>query len=123
MVQELGETRQEMMKTDAADIEKILNRRGKDSYFIVIHHKNTRMTVKGSGEQVLMRLVKDYDKRPQNLLGTIIMEVKDGEIIDTKINLHDIPVDWGLVEAKAGLIDTPYIQHRPDISNNYIYNI
>lgn len=122
MVQELGETTNEMMKADDADVQEILNRRPKGHYYIVIHHKPTKMSMT-TGEHVLMRVVKDYDKKPLPLVGTIILEVKDGDIIDTQINVHDAPINWGAVEEKAGLITDPYVQKRPDIGGAYLYNV
>ena len=121
MVQELGETSQEMMRADDKEVQAILNRRPKGHYWIVIAHKTTKMRM-DTGQHVLMRLVKDYDNKPRPLLGTIILEVKDGDIIDHSINLHDMPVDWGLIVPKAGVISRPYVQVRPDIAKAYVYN-
>lgn len=121
MVQELGETVQEMQKADEKEIEKILNRRPSGHYWIVIGYKPTHKSLK-TGEHMIMRVVKDYDKKPTNLLGTIILEVRDGDIINETINIHDIPINWGLIEPKAGLIEHPYVQRRSDISDSYIYN-
>ena len=90
MVQELRETTDEMMKADDKAVQDILNRRPKGHYWIVIHHKPSKLRMK-SGEQVLMRVVKDYDTKPKPLLGTIILEVKDGDVISHSINLHDMP--------------------------------
>lgn len=122
MVQELGETTQEMMKDDDKEVQDILNRRPSGRYWIVIHHKPSKMRM-DTGEQVLMRLVKDYDERPKPLIGTVILEVNDGEIVSHQINLHDAPIDWFSIESKAGLITDPYTQNRPDISNAYMFNV
>lgn len=121
MAQELGETSQEMMKADDQAVQDILNRRPKGHYWIVIHHKpiNRRLT---TGEKVMMRLVKDYNKKPRNNLGTVVLEVNDGEIVSHAINLHDAPIDWGKIIPSAGLIETPYVQRRSDISGAYLYN-
>src|SRR4030067_628260 len=110
MVQELGETVQEMQKGDEKLIEEILNRRPSGHYWILIHYKPTGKFLK-SGEQVIMHVVKDYDKKPKNFLGTIILEVKDGEIVKETINIHDITIDWSLILPKAGLIETLYVYH------------
>jgi len=121
MVQELGETVQEMMNTDQQAVEDILNRRPNGHYWIVIHHKPSKMRMK-TGEQVLMRLVKDYDERPKPLLGTVVLEVRDGEITDHQINLHDAPIDWEKVAPHAGLTENPYVQQRPELKGSYIFN-
>ena len=121
MKQELGETKQAMIADDEASIGEILNRRPTGNYWIVIHHKPTKMTLT-TGEMVIMRLVKDYDTKPKPLLGTIILEVKDGEIINHEISPHDAPIEWGKVEKKAGLIDTTtgFENHRA--AKAYVYN-
>jgi len=121
MVQELGETKQAMMAQDEKDVEDILNRRPTGHYWIVIHHKLTHMKLQ-TGEHVMVRVVKDYDKRPEALIGTIIMEVKDGEIVNTEVSPHDAPIDWGSVEQKAGLVDptTGIENHRA--AKGYVYN-
>jgi hypothetical protein len=121
MVQELGETVNEMMKDDDQDVQDILNARPKGHYWVVIHHKKSKMRMK-TGEQVLMRLVKAYDTEPRPLLGTVILEVREGEIVSHKINLHDAPINWGAIESKAGLIETPYVQQRPDLKGSYVFN-
>ncbi len=122
MVQELGETAQEMMKADDQAVQDILNRRPKGHYWIVIHHRPAKMKM-DTGEYVLIRLVKDYDKRPKPLLGTIILEVKNGDIVSHKINVHDIPVDMERLAPHLGLLDTPTVQEgRSDIAGAYVYN-
>ena len=88
MRQELGETKQAMMDSDWKEVQNILNTRPTGDYWIVIHHKPTKMRME-SGQQVLMRLVKAYDKKPSDLLGTIVLEVKDGEIFNTIVHPHD----------------------------------
>jgi len=119
-MQELGETKQEMIKSDEKDVEDILNRRPTGHYWIVITHKSTKMRL-DTGEQVLMRLVKDYDKKPKKLLGTIVLEVKDGEIISHDINPHDVPIDWGSIEKHAGLIENPSFKKDPLSAPSYLY--
>lgn len=121
MVQELGETTQEMMKTDDQAVQDILNERPTGHYWIVIHHKNSKMRME-TGEQVLMRLVKAYDTKPTPLLGTIILEVKDGDVISHDINLHDAPIDWEAIEPHAGLTENPYVQQRPELNGSYVFN-
>lgn len=121
MAQELGETSQEMMKADDREVEKILNRRPTGHYWIVIAHKPSKFSLK-TGEKVIMRVVKDYNVKPRPLLGTIILEVKDGQIVNHSINMPDAPIDWYSIERKAGLITDPYVQKRPDIGTAYLYN-
>jgi len=121
VVQELGETVQAMREADEKEVEKILNSRPTGHYWIVIGYKPTHKKLK-TGENMIMRVVKAYDKQPINLLGTIVLEVRDGEVVNETINIHDIPLDWSQIMPKAGLITTPYVQHRSDITGSYIYN-
>lgn len=122
MVQELGETVQEMIKADEKDVQKILNRRPKGHYWIVIHHRPSKVKM-DTGEYVLIRHIKDYDIRPKPLLGTIILEVKNGEVTSHKINVHDIPLDHARLAPHLGLLDKPAVQTgRSDISGAYVYN-
>lgn len=110
-----------MMKADDQAVQDILNRRPSGHYWIVIHHKPTKMKL-DSGESVLMRVVKDYNTKPRNNLGTVVLEVKDGEIINHSINLHDAPIDWNRIIDKVGSTDTPYVQQRSDIAGAYVWN-
>lgn len=121
MRQELGETTQEMIKADDAEVQRILNRRPTGHYWIVIHHKVTKMHL-DSGERVIMRVVKDYDQRPRALVGTIILEVKDGEIVDHTVSPPDAPIDWGAVESAAGLKDYPAVIEKNPAAGAYLYN-
>lgn len=122
MVQELGETVQEMMKADDQAVQDILNRRPTGHYWIVIHHRPAKLKM-DTGEYVLIRLVKDYDKRPKPLLGTIIIEVKDGDIISHKVNVHDMPIDEARLAPLLGLEEHASVQSgRRDIAGAYSYN-
>ena len=122
MVQERGETVEEMMRQDDKDVQDILNRRPDGHYWIVICHKPTKMKM-DTGESVLIRHIKDYDKEPKPLLGTIILEVKNGEIISHKINVHDMPIDHAKLAPHLGLETTPGVQEkRGDIAGSYVYN-
>jgi hypothetical protein len=122
MAQELRETVQEMMKADDKEVQDILNRRPKGHYWIVIHHRPTKLRM-DTGEYVLARVIKDYDKKPKPLLGTIILEVKNGEIIDHKVNVHDMPIDFDRLSPHLGLETTPTVQRgRSDIAGAYAYN-
>lgn len=122
MVQELGETVQEMMRADDRDVQNILNRRPKGHYWIVITHKPTKKKM-DTGEYVLMRLVKDYDVRPKPMLGTIILEVKDGDIVSHSMNVHDMPIDYEKLHRHLGFEVNPTVQEgRRDIAGAYVYN-
>tara|TARA_R110002096_G_scaffold48903_1_gene129378 strand:+ start:778 stop:1152 length:375 start_codon:yes stop_codon:yes gene_type:complete len=122
MVQELGETTQEMMKADDQAVQDILNKRPKGHYWIVIHHRPAKVRM-DTGEYVLIRLVKDYDTRPKNLLGTIVLEVREGSIVDHKINVHDMPIDEARLAPHLGFEVNPHVQGgRRDISRAYAYN-
>lgn len=121
MVQELGETVQEMMRADDKSVQDILNKRPTGHYWIVIAHKPTKVKMT-TGEKVIARLVKAYDKKPKPLLGTVVLEVKDGDIIDHQINMHDQPIDWGAIHNHLGFDQNPYVQKRRDIAGAYVYN-
>ncbi len=121
MVQELGETAQEMMKADDQLVQDILNRRPTGHYWIVICHKPTKMKM-DTGEYVLAHLVKDYDKEPKPMLGTVILEVKNADIVSHKVNVHDIPIDTERLAPHLGFEINPSVQKRPDIAGAYIYN-
>ena len=122
MVQELGETVQEMMKADDLAVQDILNRRPEGHYWIVIHHRPAKVKM-DTGEYVLMRLVKDYDKCPQPLLGTITLEVKNGDIVSHKINVHDMPIDEERLAPHLGFSEAPIVHTgRRDIAGAYVYN-
>lgn len=122
MAQELGETAQEMMRSDDTAVQDILNRRPRGHYWIVIHHRPAKIKM-DTGEYVLIRHIKDYDKRPKPLLGTVILEIKQGEVVDHKINFHDIPVDMERLTPHLGSLAMPTIQEkRSDIAGAYVYN-
>ena len=122
MVQEIGETVQEMMKADDQAVQDILNRRPSGHYWIVIHHAPTKVKM-DTGEYVLIRLIKDYDTKPQSLLGTIILEVKDGDIVGHRVSVHDKPIDNERVAPHLGFEINPGVQtNRRDIASSYVYN-
>jgi hypothetical protein len=111
-----------MIKADIQEVENILNRRPKGHYWIVIHHRPTKMKL-DTGEYVLMRLVKDYDKKPTSQLGTIILEIKDGERINLEINIHDMPINFDQLSPHLGLQRNSFVQEgRSNISGAYLYN-
>lgn len=121
MAQELGETTDEMMRTDDQEVQNILNDRPRGHYYIVIHHKQTKNYL-DTGERIFMRHIKAYDTKPKPQVGMVILEVKDGDIIDHVISPHDAPVDWGSIENKAGLTTNPTVFEKHPISKSYIYN-
>lgn len=121
MKQELGETTDAMMTQDDQAVQDILNKRPSGHYYIVIHHKPIKTKMK-TGEQVIMRHIKAYDKKPMAQVGMVILEVLDGDVIDYVISPHDMPTDWGKIEKHAGLIDHPTVFEKHPIAGNYIYN-
>ena len=121
MAQELGETTNEMMKSDDQAVQDILNQRPTGHYWIVIHHKKTNRKMT-TGEMVLMRHIKAYDVKPKPQVGMVILEVKDGDIVNHLISPHDAPIDWGAIEKHAGLVTTPTVFERHPISGSYVYN-
>lgn len=122
MKQELGETAEEMMRNDASEVEDILNRRPSGHYWIVITHKDIKKRL-DTGERVLVRVVKDYDKKPNSLVGTIVLEVKEGEIVHTDVNPHDAPIDMQRVYPYLGDRILPQVkENRPDVAGAYVYN-
>jgi hypothetical protein len=121
MVQELGETAQQMMADDDKEVQDILNSRPTGHYWIVIAHKPSKYRL-NTGQQVITRVCKAYNSPPRTLIGTVVLEVLDGRIVSEKVNIPDAPIDWGAVENKAGLIVNPYVQQRPDIGKTYLYN-
>lgn len=121
MKQELGETTEEMMKSDDQAVQDILNARPSGHYWIVIHHKPTKMHL-DTGESVLIRHVKAYNVQPKALMGTVILEVENGEILDHTVSPHDAPIDWGAIEKHAGRVDTPGVFEAHPISGAYVYN-
>lgn len=121
MSQNLGETTDALMKNDDQMVQDILNRRPNGHYWIVIHHKKINKKMK-TGEHVVMRHIKDYDKKPKPLVGMIILEVKDGEIIDHVISPHDAPIDYEAIEKHSGLIEHPNVFDKHPIGKSYVYN-
>ena len=122
MAQELRETAQEMMRTDSKDVEDILNARPVGHYWIVICHKPVKNKTR-EGQHVLMRMIKAYNKKPKALLGTIILEVINGQIVNHKVNVHDMPIDNERLSPLLGLESDPSFQSgRRDIAGAYAYN-
>jgi hypothetical protein len=120
MVQQVGETTDALKEADEKIVQDILNANPTGRYWIVIAYKPAKQRLR-TGEVVIRRAIKTSKVRPKNLLGTVILEVKDGEIVEHDINLHDVPIDWKQV-GSCGLITTPYVQTRPDIASAYVYN-
>lgn len=120
MAQQLGETVQEMIKDDDQAVQNILNERPTGHYWIVIHHKPIHRKL-NTGEHIIAKVIKAYNVKPIPLLGTIILEVLNGEVVDHKINLHDVPIDWSAIDKVAGHSSEPYVQKRPDLARAYVY--
>jgi hypothetical protein len=120
MKQDLHESTDALIQADAKEIEKILNRKPTGQYWIVIAYKPMK-AILTTGETVLRRMVKTYVKKPPPLIGTIVLEVCDGQIMNHQINVHDIPIDWKGI-GDVGSPDKAYVQNRPDIANSYVYN-
>lgn len=120
MVQQIGETTDAMMSADEKIIEQILNANPKGKYWIVIAYKPAKQRLRG-GEAVIRRTIKLSKTKPQMLLGTIVLEINNGEITEHFINPHDIPIDW-LRVGDVGLAIQPHVQTRPDIAQAYVYN-
>lgn len=121
MAQELGETVDEMIKDDDQAVQDILNKRPTGHYWIVIHHKPIHKRLK-TGQHVIAKVIKDYDVKPNPLLGTVILEVLNGSIVSHEINMHDMPIDWVTVSHMVGYEICPHVQKRPDIARAYVYN-
>lgn len=121
MVQELGESTQQMIKDDQEHVEKLLNANPKGRYWIVIAYKPSRMFMP-TGEPIIKRFIKAYSVKPKPLMGTIVHEVVDGEIRDTQVNMHDAPIDWERISSYLGFSEDPLVQKRSDIGKAYIYN-
>lgn len=118
--QELRETADEMTKNDDEAVQKILNRRPKGHYWIVIHHKPISRTLT-TGEKVLMRHIKDYDKKPMSNVGMITLEVRNGEIVSYEVNPHDIPIDWDALTPHLGHKEGGTVKKGP-AANSYLWN-
>ena len=119
MKQELGETVDAIMKDDFLEVEKILSAR-KGNYWILIHHKPTQHTL-STGQKIIKKLIKAYDTKPQCLIGTMVLEVKEGSISGIDVHPHDAPINWGLIEPVAGFDAHPLIQ-KNKIAKEYFYN-
>lgn len=120
MVQELGETAQAMMKDDFKQVEKLLNDRPTGKYWILIHHKPMRSKL-STGEQVIAKVIKAYSTKPPPLIGTVVLEVVDGSIVNQEVNLHDAPIAWDKIEPLAGFDAQPLVQNKENASD-YVYN-
>lgn len=121
MKQDLGETVSALMRDDERDIEQILNKNPRGRYWILIHHKPTH-EVTTEGQKVIRSVIKKYEARPPPLLGTVIMEVKDGEIVDTDVNFHDAPIDFQTLGDLGAVETNPIVQKRKANTSAYLYN-
>ena len=124
MKQDLGETRAAMMAEDEKDIQSILSSRPVGRYWIVLFYKPLpkEFLSGNNGESVIRRVIKAYDKKPETpQLGTVVLEVLNGEVVGHEIYPHDAPIDWAGVTNYAGLIETPYTITSA-VAGAYIYN-
>ena len=119
MRQELGETVDAMMKDDFLEIEKILNSK-KGNYWILIHHKPTQHRL-SSGQKIIKKVIQATDVKPLSLIGTIVLEVKEGSITSFDVHPHDAPLDWAPIVNSAGFETAPLVQ-KNEISKEYFYN-
>lgn len=119
MKQELGETVDAMMQDDFKEIEDIL-RSKRGNYWILVHHKPTHVTL-STGQKVIKKLIKAYDTKPPQLVGTMVLEVRDGSVNRIDVHPHDAPLNWGLIHDKVGFEETPIIK-QSEIANTYFYN-
>ena len=120
MRQELGETVQAMMDDDLKQIQDVLNKRPSGTYWILMHHKPTKFQL-STGQRIIKKVVRVCDKEPQDLIGTIVFKVQDGQVVDIKSNLHDAPINWSLIEPIAGFSNDPLVQKK-QIAKEYFYN-
>jgi hypothetical protein len=121
MVQELRETSDALQNSDEKELEKILNANPKGRFWVVIAHKPIKQRLK-SGEIVIKKVIKLYKVKPNALLGTIILEINDGQIVSHEISPLDAPIDYGRIEKHAGLVDYSSYIINPRASQAYIYN-
>lgn len=121
MKQELGETVQAMMEDDLKAIQAELNKRPSGNYWILVHHKPIKDRL-STGHYIIRRVIKSYDIKPTKLIGTVVFEVKDGSVVGCDVNLHDAPLNWGLIEPIAGLSAMPLVQEKNPIAKEYFYN-
>lgn len=122
MVQQLGETVDAVMEADNKAVEAILNANPSGRYWILIAYKPQSIVSGPRGEHVVKRLVKAYKKKPIDLVGTVRLEVLDGEIVQTDVFMPDRPIDWESIQGYAGLDERPLVQHAPGVGRTYMYD-
>ncbi len=120
-MQQLGETAEAMEAEDQKAIEAILNKRPTGNYWILLHYKSNELFMP-SGERILNRAIKVYNTKPPELIGTIVHEVKNGEIVDTDVSLPDAPIDWESVLKHAGLEESMAVETNEKKAQAYLYN-
>lgn len=122
MVQQLGETVDAVMAEDEKQIENILNEHPKGEYWILIAYKAQTNTCGPLGEYVIKRLIKAYKVKPMDLVGSIRMHVKDGEILDTDVFMPDRPIDWAEISKHCGLEEQMVAHEMPGLGRTYQYS-
>lgn len=121
MAQELRETSDALKSADEKELEKILNENPKGRFWVVIAHKPIKQRLT-SGEIVIKKAIKLYKVKPDPILGTIMLEINDGQIVSHEISPLDAPIDYGRIEKHAGLVDYSNYIINPRASQAYIYN-
>lgn len=119
-MQEVGETSKALFEEDEKAVQEILNSK-KGHYWIVIAYKPLKIRLK-SGQYALKRMIKAYDTKPMPLMGTVVLEAKDGNIVGHEINFHDAPIDWKAVHQHSLGHENPLVQEKSQIAQDYIYN-
>lgn len=126
MHQELRETVDAVMADELKLVQDILNKHPTGDYWILMHHKPVHRNLQRTdkGQSVVRRVIKRYTSKPSTQLGTVVFTVKDGEIVDTEVTLHDIPIDTAKLLPIIGDPDgIAHVESRPEIARNYIYNV
>jgi hypothetical protein len=121
MVQQLRETSEAMIAEEEKQVERILNERPRGHYWIIIAHKPLKQRLNG-GQFIIKKVVMVSEKKPEALLGTIVLEVNDGQIISHEISPLDAPIDYGRIEKHAGSTEYSQFIVNPRAASAYVYN-
>lgn len=98
-MQETGETRNAIVESVEARIEKIMNfhKNYKDPYWIVVFAKPFKQQVEG--KPTLVQVVKPYFKRPASCVGMVIGEVNNSKgDIRWEVNMPQKPFDFNALQ-------------------------
>lgn len=116
MTQELGETRDAIIKDDNKMISDILNtnKNVMDPYWIVVFAKQCKVLVEG--KPALIKHIKAYRQKPTSQVGMIIGEVDNSRgSIKWEVNMPQIPFDfdalrvYGVKETSGTVVETTTI--------------